>query len=105
MFRWAGMKGASAAWVVGAWLLTGCTRPPRGETQAPPVHLASVSVHRERAAPTVLEALPESLLLRDAQLIDGTGGAPRRTDILIEGGRITALGAPLPISGDACVLE
>lgn len=98
------MKRRSAAWmIVGAWLLTGCTRTSRGET--PPVHPASVSVHRQRGAPTVPEAIPESLLLRDAQLIDGTGGIPRRTDILIEAGRIAALGSPLPISEDACVLE
>lgn len=53
-----------------------------------------------------LEDAPTTILFRDARLIDGTGAAPMlHADVLVEDGRIAAIGSPLPIPSDAWVIE
>ncbi len=46
-----------------------------------------------------------STLLRGGTLYDGTGGAPFQADLLMESGRIAALGKDLPVPPDARVLD
>src|SRR6185295_8420946 len=38
---------------------------------------------------------PSSLLIRNALIVDGTGGPTRSGDIVVDGGKITALGSSL----------
>lgn len=44
-------------------------------------------------------------LIRNALVIDGTGGAPQQEDIAIRGGRIAARGSQLPVGEAARVIE
>src|SRR5918911_1339318 len=45
------------------------------------------------------------LLIRNAQLIDGTGGAPRRADVRVSGDSITAIGANLQTQAGERVID
>ena len=45
------------------------------------------------------------VILRNAQLYDGSGGSPIRSDVGIEGDRIVSVGAPLPDSTTAEVVD
>ena len=44
-----------------------------------------------------------NLLIRDVQLIDGTGAAPYRGDLAVRGERIVALGDRRDWSADSCI--
>lgn len=49
--------------------------------------------------------MTSTLLVRGGLLVPGDGHAPLRADLLIEDGRIAAIGADLPVAGCAEVLE
>ena len=45
--------------------------------------------------------MPHDLIIRNGNLVDGTGAAPIEADIAIAGGRISAIGARGTIGGSA----
>ena len=49
--------------------------------------------------------MTSTLLLRGGRLVPGDGQAPRRADLLIQAGRITEIGADLPVPDSAEVLD
>jgi N-acyl-D-amino-acid deacylase len=52
---------------------------------------------------TVTPALAGDFLIRDAQLVDGTGAPPRRADIRVAGDKIAAIGELKPNPGETVV--
>src|SRR5690606_41942249 len=45
------------------------------------------------------------MLLRGGRIVPGDGRAPHRADVLLSGGRITAIGTDLPVPAGAEVLD
>ncbi|MDC0718191.1 metal-dependent hydrolase family protein [Nannocystis bainbridge] len=89
-------------------ILSACAARP-----APPPQPAAVCPVPERDAPLVRAAdlspetaAAEALLLRNARLIDGSGGAPQLgVDILLKAGRIAEIGKGLAAPAGAAVID
>ncbi|WAS94429.1 metal-dependent hydrolase family protein [Nannocystis punicea] len=89
-------------------LFTACAASP-----APPTTPAAVCPVPERDAPVVRAgdmslktADTEALLLRNARLIDGSGGAPQvGVDVLVKDGRIAEIGKGLATPAGAAVID
>ena len=78
---------------VSAALLTACTATESNEGDTAGFELPS-------AFPSTYEPLPsESMLLTNAVIIDGTGEATDATSLLVENGRISAIGTDLSAEG------
>lgn len=92
-----------------ALLLAACAARPAAPPDAP----ALVCPVADRGAPAIVPAdmsrtpaVAARLLLRNVRLIDGSGGAPQDgVDVLIEAGRISAVGKALPAPPDAQLLD
>lgn len=92
-----------------ALLLAACaartTTPPDAPAPLCPVADRDAPV----VAPTDLPRAPAAaarLLLRNARVIDGSGGPPQDgLDVLLDGGKIAALGKSLPVPSDTRVLD
>lgn len=99
-----------ASSLLGFTLLSACASAPA----APPAPAAVCPVP-ERDAPAIAPAdpalvrrsdAPAPLLLRGARVIDGSGGAARvGVDVLVQGGRIAAIGEALAAPPDALVID
>ncbi len=102
---WRGASGAAASVVLAllvvlAW---GCTRRPAGTTtpEGPPARL-------DRAAPSERPAPPpagQRLVLRGARVMTAAGVVYPEGDVLLEGGRIAAVGARVEAPADATVID
>ena len=90
--------------------VTACT-PATSPTATPePAPLCPVATQPARLVapvPTDMSVAPAgSLLLRNARVIDGSGRAPRvDVDVLVVGGKISAIGAGLVAPGDARTID
>ena len=50
-------------------------------------------------------SLPGQVLIRNAQVVDGSGEAPRQVDVLVTGARITTIGKNLTVPDQTRVID